>query len=103
MIFVVFNFKYLHPFNQILFSFSPDREDRRIFVGAEREENLIRNDPDKSEFTTFIFSFFFCFPHAPICFSLKLREIAPNHSLYWHSIISENQILQLQQTKWTWK
>ena len=22
-----------------------------IFVGAEREENLIRNDPDKSEFT----------------------------------------------------
>ena len=21
------------------------------FVGAEREENLIRNDPDKSEFT----------------------------------------------------
>ena len=23
-----------------------------IFVGAEREENLIRNDPDKSEFTT---------------------------------------------------
>ena len=23
-----------------------------IFVGAEREENLIRNDPDKSEFTS---------------------------------------------------
>ena len=22
-----------------------------IFAGAEREENLIRNDPDKSEFT----------------------------------------------------
>ena len=22
-----------------------------LFVGAEREENLIRNDPDKSEFT----------------------------------------------------
>ena len=24
-----------------------------IFVGAEREENLIRNDTDKSEFTIF--------------------------------------------------
>ena len=28
-----------------------------IFVGAEREENLIRSDPDKSEFTNY-FSFF---------------------------------------------
>ena len=27
-----------------------------IFVGAEREENLIRNDPDKSEFTMCRFS-----------------------------------------------
>ena len=28
------------------------------FVGAEREENLIRNDPDKSEFTSgaYVFS-----------------------------------------------
>ena len=29
------------------------------FVGAEREENLSRNDPDKSEFTV-LFLFFFC-------------------------------------------
>ena len=28
-----------------------DEKTQRIFVGAEREENLIRNDPDKSEFT----------------------------------------------------
>ena len=55
----------LHPFNhkvalvriipnQIL-SFSLFSSDpavsSSIFVGAEREENLIRNDPDKSEFT----------------------------------------------------
>ena len=29
-----------------------------IFVGAEREENLIRNDPEKSEFTTVILQIF---------------------------------------------
>ena len=28
-----------------------DEKHSSIFVGAEREENLIRNDPDKSEFT----------------------------------------------------
>ena len=29
-----------------------------IFVGAEREENLIRNDPDKCEFTIELFPSF---------------------------------------------
>ena len=39
----------------------PQRELRvnsSIFVGAEREESLIRNDPDKSEFTTSLLIFF---------------------------------------------
>ena len=52
---------------QILFSFNSDKDRRTdgrirrkntapavsssIFVGVERKENLIRNDPDKSEFT----------------------------------------------------
>ena len=30
-----------------------------IFVGTERRENLIRNDPDKSEFTNFYTVFYF--------------------------------------------
>ena len=53
--------------SQILFSFSSNKDrsavfffllirlsiSSSIFVGAEREENLIRNDTDKSEFTIF--------------------------------------------------
>ena len=32
-----------------------DEKTQRIFVGVEREENLIRNDPDESEFTITVF------------------------------------------------
>ena len=44
-------------FQRCVFSSDP-AVSSSIFVGAEREENLIRTDPDKSEFTVFCLLFF---------------------------------------------
>ena len=62
---------------QILFSFSSDkdrtdsrirRKSSSIFVGAEREETLIRNDPDRSEFKK-----------KKTCIALKNRLLRQDH------------------------